>query len=97
MLELSEWNPDSALLYKWGYSWSEIKKFYIRKQKVYFDRKKADYDFIVQVATACMGGGGNSEGTVSMDNGDGLDEMTPEQEQDLRDMLGTDYDLIYGR
>jgi len=42
-----------------------------------------------------MGGGGSSE-SVEVDSGEGLDEITDDQEALLRAALGDDYDTMYG-
>jgi len=77
------------------FSWKEILKFYTRKQKIYVERKKADFDFLVELATACLGGK-KSDGEISIDSGEGLDEMDEEQEEALRRALGDDFDKVMG-
>lgn len=94
ILELAEWSVDNALLYRWSFSWTEILKFYQRKQKIYADRKQVDFDFLCKLAQAALGGK-SEEGTVELDSGDGLDEVSEDQEAALRAALGDDYDKIY--
>jgi hypothetical protein len=64
-------------------------------QKIYLERREVDYEFIVKIAQACMGGK-SEEGTVGLDDGSMIDEMSEEQIADMRDMLGDDFDRIYG-
>lgn len=92
---MAEWNPDSVLLYRWNYSWSELIKLYKRKLTIYTERRQVDYDFIVKVASACVGGK-SDEGTYELDDGEGLDEMNEAELQNLKDMLGDDYETLYG-
>lgn len=42
-------------------------------------------------------GGSSEEGTYDIDDGEGIEEMTPEQEAEMREMLGEDYDRIYNK
>jgi len=45
-----------------------------------------------------LGGKKKGEGEYGLDEGDGLDEMTPEQEQDWREILGdAEFERLYGK
>jgi hypothetical protein len=92
---LSEWNPVSVRYYKWGYSWLEIKDLYIAKNKDFVEKKQIDYQFLIDLAKAALGGGGKDE-TFGLDTGEGIEEMTPEQEAAMREALGEDFSRIYG-
>lgn len=54
-----------------------------------------DYQFLTDLACAALGGK-KQEGVYELDSGDGLDTMTPEQEAELREALGEDFDKVYG-
>lgn len=94
MLELAEWNPESALFYRWNYSWTELLKFINRKYKIYAERKRTDFDFLVKLAEWCFGG--SSDESYDVDTGEGIEDMTEEQEAALRLALGEDFDKLYG-
>jgi hypothetical protein len=70
-------------------------KFYKRKNTIFYENKKLDFEFLRNLAQACMGGGGSSE-SVDVDSGEGLEEITDDQEALLRAALGDDYDTMYG-
>jgi len=59
------------------------------------EKRSVDYDFLVQLATAALGGK-SSEEQVGVDTGEGIEEMTAEQEANLRAMLGADFNTDYG-
>jgi hypothetical protein len=86
-----------VLLYRWNYSWKEIKKLYSRKQKIYLERREVDYEFIVKIAQACMGGGKSDDGAVGLDDGSMLEEMSDEQIADMKEMLGEDFAKLYNQ
>jgi hypothetical protein len=95
---LSEWDPLSVIHYKWLYSFSELIKFYQRKQKIYFDRTSANLEFLVSLTQAALGGKRQSaEGEIeaSLDDGEGLDELTDEQIANLKQVLGKDFASLY--
>lgn len=81
------------------YSFDELIKFYNRKQKIYFDRTSANYDFLVQLTQVALGGGKrqSTEGEIeaSLDNGEGIDELTDEQISNLKQVLGKDFASLY--
>lgn len=82
--------------YKWGYSWNEIKGLYIAKEKDRAKRRQVDYEFLIELASAALGSGKKSDGSYDLDSGEGLENMTEEQEAELRLALGDDFDKIYG-
>lgn len=93
---LAEWNPLSVLYYKWSYSWEEIKTLYVAKSKDYAKKKQIDYQFLIDLAQAALGGGKKQEGEYGMDTGEGIEEITPEQEAALREALGDeDFERMY--
>lgn len=61
------------------------------KSKEYAEKKSYDYEFLTELATAAFGGGNSTEGAVGLDDGEGVDEMTDDQEAAMRLMLGDDY------
>ena len=95
---LAEFNPLSVIYYKWNYSWDEIKRLYQVKTKDWASKRKLDYEFLIDLASAALGGKKKGEGEYGLDEGDGLDEMTPEQEQDWREILGdAEFERLYGK
>ena len=94
---LALWNPLSVLYYKWGYSWKELQDLYVAQCQEYAERRTIDYEFLVELASAALGGGKSDEHTVDLDGGEGLEDMTPEQEEALRAALGADFDKLYGQ
>lgn len=82
--------------YKWGYSWPELKELFKAKNKEYAQKKEMDYKFLIELTTAALGGKGKKDGEIGKDTGEGLEEMTEEQEAALRLALGEDFDKIYG-
>jgi hypothetical protein len=94
---LADWYPLSVRFYKWGYSWLEMKELYVAKSKEYADKKQIDFQFLIDLAKAALGGGGGSDNdNYGLDTGDGLDDMTEEQETEMRLVLGDDFDTLYG-
>lgn len=71
-----------------------MKGLFEAKCKEYAEKKEIDYQFLVDLATAALGGG-KKEDELLLDDGEGLDEITPEQEEALRAALGSDYDKLY--
>jgi len=95
---LANWSPEQALYYKWSYSYNEIIKFYQRKCKIYYDRFNLAVEIAVDIVSAALGGKKKkTEGEVGIDSGDGLEELTEDQEAALREALGEDFDKIYGQ
>ena len=58
--------------------------------------RNIDYQFLVDLASAALGGKKNDDASFGMDTGEGADEMTDDQEAALRAALGEDFDGIYG-
>lgn len=79
-------------LYKWGYSWEEILALYKVKVAEYVDRRSQDYEFLVKLAKAALGG--KDDNQVGLDTGDGLEERDASQDEALKAMLGDDYDRV---
>ena len=96
MHDLSEFNPLSVIYYKWNYAWKEIIDLYKFKKKSWAEQRKIDYDFLVSLATAALGGKSKTEGEVGQDSGEGLEYLTNEQFNDLKEMLGSDFEKQYG-
>lgn len=94
ILSLSDWAPTEALYYEWNYSWSEILKFYQRKQREWAERKEMDYEFLVQLAQAALGGK-KKEDEYTLDTGEGLDELDYDKIAGLKLALGSDFKAIY--
>lgn len=91
---LSDWNPLSVKYYKWCYSLDELKELFKQKSADYVEKKKVDFDFLVQLATAALGG--KQKDTFGEDTGEGVHERTEEQDAAMRAMLGEDYDRVVG-
>lgn len=91
---LAEWNPLSVRYYKWSYSWDELKNLYIAKSKEYAQKRQQDYKFLLELTSAALGGG-KKDGEIGLDDGQGIEEMTEEQEANMRAMLGDDFDRVY--
>ena len=52
---------------------------------------------MTQLASAALGGGSkSSEGSVGQDSGEGLEFMSVEQFNDMKEMLGDDFLKTYG-
>jgi hypothetical protein len=94
-MSLSDFNPLTYLYYIWGYSWNEILSYYKQKNKEYVDKRKVDFDFMIQLAKAALGSGSGEDG-YTLDTGEGIEDMTDEQEAELRLALGDDFDKLYG-
>jgi hypothetical protein len=84
---LANWNADAVQTYKWRYSWPELKRLYIGKQQEYAELKQIDYQFLVELASAALGGG-KKEGDYGVLEDDAFDELTEEQEKQWREVLG---------
>ncbi len=87
LFSLSDYDPYRARFYGWNFAYEEIKDLYIQKHREIAERTNTFASFLVDLTTAAMGGG-NKHNEVGLDDGDGLDEMTDEQIENLRDMLG---------
>ena len=79
--------------YKWGYSWSEIKHYYIQKSKETAERTNAFCSFLVELTASALGSGKKDEEEVGLDTGEGMEQMTDEQLANLRAVLG-DADFV---
>lgn len=94
---MTDYNPISVLYYKWGYSWQELKQFYVNKQKDANERMSTFCEFLVELVSAALGGGKSSEDAVGLDAGEGLEEMTDEQLEMWRCVLGEkEFQQMYG-
>ena len=87
LFSLSNFSPYSVRLYKWGYSWGEIKNLYIQKQKESADKTNNFCTFIVDLVSAIYGGK-KSEDEIGLDDGSGADELTEEQIANMIEQLG---------
>lgn len=81
--------------YKWGYSWEEIKSLYIAKETDRAKKRQVDYEFLIDLASAALGGKANTD-SYDLDSGEGINDMTEDQEKALREALGEDFEKIYG-
>lgn len=79
------------IYYRWGYSWGEILKLYKSKQSEWVQKRSADYDFLVSLAKAALGGKSSSGDEVGLDDGEGIDEMSEEDMAGLKLALGKDF------
>lgn len=92
---LSDWNPLSVRYYKGSYCWDEMKELYIAKQKERAQSRNIDYQFLIDLASAALGGKKSEEG-IGLDTGEGAEDMTPEQEAMWREVLGdSEYERMY--
>ena len=96
MHELAEYSPLSVIYYRWGYSWKEILNLYKAKQKSYYLKRSADYEFLISLTTSALGGKSESKDSIGQDDGSGIDEMSIEKFNDMKEMLGTDFIAMYG-
>jgi hypothetical protein len=94
--KLAEWNPHSVLLYRWNYAFDEIEILYTAKIEEFVERRSMDYEFLVNLAKAALGGDSKKEGEYGMDDGEGFEERTEEQDAELRAALGDDYYALFG-
>lgn len=72
-----------------------MRELYIQKNKEVAQRTNAFCEFLVNLATAMAGGGGNSDNEVGLDTGDGMDEMTDDQIEMWKSILGDDFAKQY--
>lgn len=85
------------LYYKWNYSWDQIKTLYTARAKDWANKKKIDYQFLVDLASAALGSKKNDR-AIGMDDGSVEEELTEEQEAELRMSLGdADFERLYKR
>ena len=97
-MSLAEYNPESFLYFGWGYSFKEILKFYKAKQKEYYDKRSADYEFLVSLASAALGGKSSEKSADSMgsDDGSGIESMELVDFNNLKKCLGADFEKQFG-
>lgn len=70
---------------------------YKSKQKNWAKIKQTDYEFLIQLTTAALGGkSGKGEDEVGMDDGNGIEYMDLESFNNLKAMLGNDFAKVYG-
>lgn len=85
-----------VLHWKWGHDWPEIRKAFIQKQKEQIDRTNAFCKFLIELTQAAFGGK-KSEEEIGLDSGEGIDELSDEQLENLRNVLGeADFQTMYG-
>lgn len=85
-MSLSGFDPKSYRLFVWGYSWPELRDFYIQKNKEYAERTNAFCSFLVELVSAAVGGG-KKDDEIGLDNGD-LGDISDENLAEMRLMLG---------
>lgn len=96
IISLSNFNPKVAKYYRWNYSWNQMKELFILKNKEQNDRLQALCSFLVELTSAAFGGKSSSE-DVGMDNGEGAEEMTDEQLEMWKQVLGeAEFEKLYG-
>lgn len=73
-----------------------MKELFILKNKEQNDRLQALCSFLVELTSAAFGGKSSSE-DVGMDNGEGAEEMTDEQLEMWKQVLGeAEFEKLYG-
>lgn len=92
---LAAFNPQSVRYYRWNYAFEQIKELYIQKSKEEATKTNQFCEFLVSLASSCFGGGGDKEGVVGKDDGEGLEELTEEQYANLKAALGDDFSKQY--
>jgi hypothetical protein len=71
-----------------------MKKLYILKNKEQNDRMQTFCTFLVELVSAVYGGK-KSDDEVGLDDGEGIDELTDEQIEQMKAMLGDDFAKLY--
>ena len=96
-MSLSDFSPGNYRQFIWGYSWDELKKFYIQKNKEDNQQLQSLCTFLVDLVGAVYGGK-KSDGEVGLDDGEGMEDLTDEQLADMKLMLGEqDFERLYGK
>ena len=93
-MSLSDFSPSSYRQFIWGYSWEELKKFYIQKNKEDNQQLQSLCTFLVELVSAIYGGK-KSEDEIGLDTGEGMDELSDEQIESMKAMLGEDFTRMY--
>lgn len=93
-MSLSDFSPSRYRQFVWNYSWDDLKKFYIQKNKETSERIQAFCEFLVELTSAAFGGG-KKEDEITLDTGEGLDDLTDEQIAEMKIMLGDDFAKVY--
>lgn len=75
-------------MFKCYYSWPELKQLYIQKNKEIADRTSNFAEFLVNLTTAALGGKSENKDQVSLDTGEGIDELTEDQIEMWKGILG---------
>lgn len=87
----------SVRFYRWNYAWQTLKELYIHKQKEISDRTNTFCEFLVTLTTAALGGGSSSKDEITLDEGEGKSEMSDEQLEMWREILGeAEFQAQYG-
>lgn len=93
-MSLSDFSPSRYRQFVWNYSWEELKKFYIQKNKETSERTQAFCEFLVELVSAIYGG--KKEDEITLDTGEGMDDLTDEQIAEMKIMLGdADFARLY--
>jgi len=75
-------------MYKWGYSWPEIKNLYIARKKDEAERLNSLCTFLVDLTQAALGGGkSDNPDEIGLADDTGKDEMSDEQIEMWRGIL----------
>lgn len=83
-------------MYGWNYSWLQIKELYIQKSKEKSEQLQVLCSFLVDLTQAAFGGG-KSDNEITTDSGDGVEDLEPEQLEEMKIMLGDeDFNRLYG-
>lgn len=88
-MSLSDFSPSRYRQFIWGYSWDELKKFYIQKNKEDNTQLQSLCSFLVDLVGAVYGSK-KSDGEVGLDDGEGMEDLTDEQIAEMKIMLGDD-------
>jgi hypothetical protein len=86
-------------MYRWSYSWEDLRKLYIQKQKEEMDKTNAFCTFLVELTSSALGGGkSDNPDEVGLDTGEGMDDITDEQLDMWRSILTPkEFDSLYGK
>lgn len=85
-MDLVDYRPLEFLSLQWMFSLDEILKFYKQKKKDYFEKRKTDFQFLMDLASACLGG--KKADSYNVAGEEGFDEMDDETFDMWRDILG---------